>query len=112
MKTFKQKGRFFSKCNFEENTDSSVLNEENFGEGFQHILTQVGFNEWLASADEKKLKKLFKWIKNGTKFGYVSPTIIFDRSCVTKVGTNKYDEEAAKKVTRLVKEFFTTTLKK
>ena len=38
--------------------------------------------------------------------------IIFDKSCVTKVGTNKYDEEAAKKVTRLVKEFFTTTLKK
>ena len=110
--TFKQKGRFFSKCNFEENTDSSVLNEENFGEGFQHILTQVGFNEWLASAEEKKIKKLFKWIKKGTKFGYVSPTIIFDRSCVTKVGTNKYDKEAAEKVTRLVKEFFTTTLKK
>ena len=110
--TFKQKGQFFSKCNFEENTDSSVLNEENFGEGFQHILTQVGFNEWLASAEEKKIKKLFKWIKKGTKFGYVSPTIIFDRSCVTKVGTNKYNKEAAEKVTGLVKEFFTTTLKK
>jgi len=112
MTTFKQKGRFFSKCNFEENTDSSVLNEENLGEGFQHILTQVGFNEWLASAEEKKIKKLFKWEKKGTKFGYVSPTIIFDKSCVTKVGTNKYNKEAAKKVTGLVKEFFTTTLKK
>jgi len=112
MTTFKQKGRFFSKCNFEENTDSSVLNEENLGEGFQHILTQVGFNEWLASAEEKKIKKLFKWQKKGTKIGYTSPTIIFDRSCVTKVGTNKYDKEAAEKVTGLVKEFFTTTLKK
>ena len=110
--TFKQKGRFFSQCNFEENTDSSVLNEENLGEGFQQILTQVGFNEWLASAEEKKIKKLFKYSKGGNKRGYVSPTIIFDKSCVTKVGTNKYDEEAAKKVTRLVKEFFTTTLKK
>ena len=109
--TFKQKGRFFSQCNFEENTDSSVLNEENLGEGFQQILTQVGFNEWLASAEEKKIKKLFKYSKGGNKRGYVSPTIIFDRSCITKVGTNKYDEEAAKKVTRLVKEFFTTTLK-
>ena len=109
--TFKQKGQFTSQCNFEENTDSSVLNEENFGEGFHQILTQVGFNEWLASAEEKKINKLFKWIKKGTKFGYVSPTIIFDRSCVTKVGTNKYNKEAAKKVTRLVKEFFTTTLK-
>ena len=61
--TFKQKGQFFSQCNFEENTDSSVLNEENLGEGFQHILTQVGLNEWLASAEEKKIKKLFKWAK-------------------------------------------------
>ena len=103
--TFKQKGRFFSKCNFEENTDSSVLNEENFGEGFHNILTQVGFNEWLASTEEKKIKKLFKYIKKGNKFGYTSPTIIFDKSCVTKVGTNKYDKEASEKVTGLVKEF-------
>ena len=110
--TFKQKGRFFSKCNFEENTDSSVLNEENLGEGFHQIITQVGFNEWLASAEEKKIKKLFKYSKGGNKRGYANSTIIFDKSCVTKVGTNKYDEEAAKKVTRLVKEFFTTTLKK
>jgi len=110
--TFKQKGQFFSQCNFEENTDSSVLNEENLGEGFQQILTQVGFNEWLASAEEKKIKKLFKWAKGGNKRGYADATIIFDKSCVTKVGTNKYDEEAAKKVTGLVKEFFTTTLKK
>ena len=110
--TFKQKGQFFSQCNFEENTDSSVLNEENLGEGFNQILTQVGFNEWLASAEEKKIKKLFKWAKGGNKRGYANPTIIFDKSCVTKVGTNKYDEAASKKVTRLVKEFFTTTLKK
>ena len=110
MTTFKQKGRFFSKCNFEENTDSSVLNEENFGEGFQNILTQAGFNEWLANTEEKKIKKLFKYIKKGNKFGYLSPTIIFDKSCVTKVGTNKYNKEAAEKVTKLVREFFTTTL--
>ena len=109
--TFKQKGQFFSQCNFEENTDSSVLNEENLGEGFQQILTQVGFNEWLASAEEKKIKKLFKYAKGGNKRGYANPTIIFDKSCVTKAGTNKYDEAASKKVTRLVKEFFTTIFK-
>jgi dienelactone hydrolase len=112
MTTMKQKGRYFAQCNFEENTDSSVLNEENLGEGFNQILTQVGFNEWLASAEEKKIKKLFKYSKGGNKRGYANPTIIFDKSCVTKVGTNKYDEAASKKVTRLVKEFFTTTLKK
>jgi len=109
--TMKQKGRYFAQCNFEENTDSSVLNEENLGEGFNQILTQVGFNEWLASAEEKKIKKLFKYAKGGNKRGYANPTIIFDKSCVTKVGTNKYDEAASKKVTGLVKEFFTTTLK-
>jgi len=112
MTTFKQKGHFFSQCNFEENTDSSVLNEENLGEGFHQILTQVGFNEWLASAEEKKIKKLFKYSKGGNKRGYVNSTIIFDKSCVTKVGTNKYNKEAAEKVTGLVKEFFTSTLKK
>jgi len=111
MTMMKQKGRFFAQCNFEENTDSSLMNEENLGEGFNQILTQVGFNEWLASAEEKKIKKLFKYAKGGNKRGYANPTIIFDKSCVTKVGTNKYDEEAAKKVTRLVKEFFTTTFK-
>ena len=108
--TFKQKGQFTAQCNFEENTDSSVLNEENLGEGFHQILTQVGFNEWLASAEEKKKKKLFKWSKKGNEKGFVNPTIMFDRSCITKVGTSKYDEEASKKVTKLVKEFFTNTL--
>ena len=112
MTMMKQKGRFFAQCNFEENTDSSLMNEENLGEGFNQILTQVGFKEWLASAEEKKIKKLFKYAKGGNKRGYANPTIIFDKSCVTKVGTNKYNKEAAKKVTRLVKEFFTTTLKK
>jgi len=110
MTMMKQKGRFFAQCNFEENTDSSLMNEENLGEGFNQILTQVGFKEWLASAEEKKIKKLFKYAKGGNKRGYANPTIIFDKSCVTKVGTNKYDEAASKKVTRLVKEFFTTTL--
>jgi len=112
MTMMKQKGRFFAQCNFEENTDSSLMNEENLGEGFNQILTQVGFKEWLASAEEKKIKKLFKYAKGGNKRGYANPTIIFDKSCVTKAGTNKYDEAASKKVTRLVKEFFTTTLKK
>ena len=111
MTMMKQKGRFFAQCNFEENTDSSLMNEENLGEGFNQILTQVGFNEWLASAEEKKIKKLFKYAKGGNKRGYANPTIIFDKSCVTKAGTNKYDEAASKKVTRLVKEFFTTIFK-
>ena len=103
--TFKQKGRFFSQCNFEENTDSSVLNEENLGEGFQQILTQVGFNEWLASAEEKKIKKLFKYSKGGNKRGYASPTIIFDKSCVTKVERTNMTKKQLKKLLGLLRNF-------
>ena len=47
-------------------------------------------------------------IVSPTKAG---PMLIFDKSCVTKVGTSKYNKEAAKKVTKLVKEFFITTFK-
>ena len=111
MTTMKQKCRYFAQCYFEENTDSSVLNEENLGEGFPQIITQVGFNEWLASAEVKKKKQLFKYIKKGNKYGYVSPTIIFDKSCTTKVATGKYNKEASKKATKLVKDFFITTFK-
>jgi len=55
------------RCYYEENTE---LTEAHLGEGFNQILTQVGFNEWLASAEEKKIKKLFKWAKGGNKRGY------------------------------------------
>ena len=43
MTTFKQKGQFTAQCNFEENTDSSVLNEENFGEGFHQYINASWF---------------------------------------------------------------------
>ncbi len=99
-------------CYLEENTDSSVLNEENLGEGFHQIITQVGFNEWLASAKEKKKKKLFKWIKKGNKRGFFDPFIVFDeKSCVTKTSTNAYNKEAAEEATKLIKDFLITTFK-
>jgi dienelactone hydrolase len=97
-------------CYLEENTESSVLNEENLGEGFHQIITQVGFNEWLASAKEKKKKKLFKWIKKGNKRGFFDPFIVFDeKSCVTKTSTNAYNKEAAEEATKLIKDFLITT---
>ena len=101
---------FFSQCNFEENTDSSVLNEENLGEGFHQQITQVGFNEFLASLTEKKKKKLFKYTKSGNKHGYTNPFILFDDSCITKSSTLAYNKEAAEEATKLVKEFITSTL--
>ena len=107
--TFKDHGQ--GKCYFEENTDSSVLNEENLGEGFHQQITQVGFNEFLVSLTEKKKKKLFKYTKSGNKHGYTNPFIVFDKSCETKSSTLAYNKEAAAEAEKLVKEFFTATLK-
>jgi len=103
----------FGICYLEENTDSSILNEENLGEGFYQVITQVGFKEWLASAKEKEKNKLFKWLKKSNKYGFFDPFIVFDKkSCVTKTSTMGYNKKAAKEATKLVKEFFTETLMK
>ena len=66
------------RCYYEENTE---LTEAQLGEGFHQILTQVGFNEWLASVTEKKKEKLFKWHRKGNKYGYTNALILFDKSC-------------------------------
>ena len=107
--TFKDYGQ--GKCYFEENTDSSVLNEENLGEGFHQQITQVGFNEFLASITEKKKKKLFKYTKSGNKHGYTNPFVIFDDSCITRSSTLAYNKDAAEEAAKLIKDFFITTFK-
>ena len=107
--TFKDYGH--GKCYFEENTDSSVLNEENLGEGFHQQITQVGFNEFLASITEKKKKKLFKYTKSGNKHGYTNPFILFDDSCITRSSTLAYNKEAAEEAEQLIRDFIITTFK-
>ena len=107
--TFKDYGH--GKCYFEENTDSSVLNEENLGEGFHQQITQVGFNEFLASLTEKKKKKLFKYTKSGNKHGYTNPFILFDDSCITRSSTLAYNKEAAEEAEQLIRDFIITTFK-
>ena len=107
--TFKDYGH--GKCYFEENTDSSVLNEENLGEGFHQQITQVGFNEFLASLTEKKKKKLFKYTKSGNKHGYTNPFILFDDSCITRSSTLAYNKDAAEEAAKLIKGFFISTFK-
>jgi len=99
------------KCYFEENTDSSVLNEENLGEDFHQQITQVGFNEFLASLTEKKKKKLFKYTKSGNKHGYTNPFVIFDDSCITRSSTLAYNKDAAEEAAKLIKDFFISTFK-
>jgi len=105
--TFKDFG--YGKCYFEENTNSSIINEENLGAGFHQQITQVGINEFLNSATEKKRKKLFNYSKGGNKRGYTNPFILFDKSCVTKSSTLAYNKKAAEEATNLVKKFIRTT---
>ena len=102
------KGYNPGRCYFEENTD---LTEEQLGENFAQQITQIGFNEFLASATEKEKKKLFKYMKSGNKRGYNNPFVIFDESCVSNSTTIAYDKDAAKEATKLVKEFFISTFK-
>ena len=94
------------RCYFEENTK---LTEEQLGENFAQQITQVGFNEFLATATEKKKKKLFKYMKSGNKRGYNNPFVIFDESCVSNSTTIAYDKNAAKEATKLIKDFFIST---
>ena len=100
--TFKQQGEFTAQCYFEENTE---LTAADLGEGFLQIAVQIGLNE----LPEKKKEKVFKYYRKGNKRSKAGPTLMFDKSCTTKTGTSKYDEEAAKKVTKLVKDFFIST---
>ena len=101
---FIERGQFYAQCNFEENTE---LTAAELGEGFLQVLVQVGLNE----LSEKKKEKVFKYYRKGTKRNKAGPMLIFDKSCVTKGGTSKYDREASKKATKLVKDFFITTFK-
>ena len=104
--TFKDYGH--GKCYFEENTE---LTEAQLGEGFVQQITQVGFNEFLANATEKKKKKLFKYVKGGNKRGYTNPFVIFDESCITRSSTLAYNKDAAEEAAKLIKDFFITTFK-
>ena len=96
------------RCYYEENTE---LTEAQLGEDFHQILTQVGFNEWLANATEKEKKKLFKWHRKGNKFGYTNALILFDKSCESKSNTLAYNKDAAEEAAKLIKDFFITTFK-
>ena len=103
------KDRNDGRCYYEENQD--LTEEQSGGPDGSYILTQIGFNEWLASATEKK-KKLFKWLKKGTKYGYRSPGFQFDKSCVSRTNTVAYNKEAAVEAEKLVREFVAATLLK
>ena len=107
-KSMKIKGHNDGRCYYEENTE---VPKELVEEGDVAVITQIGFNEWLTSATEKEKKKVFKRVKMRHKFGWRLPQIQFDKSCISKSNTMAYNKDAAEDATRLVKDFFTTTLK-
>jgi len=102
------KGHNDGRCYYEENTE---IPYELLEEGDVAIITQIGFNEWLASATEKEKKKKFKRLKGRHKSGWRVAQIQFDKSCISKSTTMAYNKDAAEEATKLISEFFNSTLK-
>ena len=102
------KGHNDGRCYYEENTE---LPYELMEEGDVTTISQIGFKEWLASATEKEKKKVFKRLKGRHKSGWRIAQFQFDKSCVSKSTTIAYNKDAAEEATKLISEFFTTTLK-
>ena len=46
------------------------------------------------------------------KFGWRLPQIQYDKSCISKSNTMAFNKDAAVEAEKLVREFFTATLKK
>ena len=106
--SMKVRGHNDGRCYYEEN-DSLPVKE--MAPDDVAIITQIGFNEWYASATEKEKKKIFKRVRMRHKMGWRIPQIWHDRSCISKSTKMEYNKDASEEATRLVKEFFNSTLK-
>ena len=102
------KGHNDGRCYYEENTE---LPYELMEEGDVTTISQIGFKEWVANATEKEKKKVFKRLKGRHKSGWRIAQFQFDKSCVSKSTTIAYNKEAAEEATKLISEFFNSTLK-
>jgi len=102
------RGHNDGRCYYEENASLPV---EEMAPDDVAIITQIGFNEWYASATEKGKKKVFKRVKRRHKMGWRIPQIWHDRSCINKSTTDDFNKDAAEEATKLVSEFFNSTLK-
>jgi len=106
-KTWKTKGYNDGKCYYEENPSLPVAE---MAPDDVAILSQIGFNEWYASATEKEKKKIFKSVKMRHKFGWRLPSLVYDDSCTNKSTTDQYNKASRDEAEKLVREFFTATL--
>jgi len=107
-KTWKVRGYNDGKCYYEENSSLPVAE---MAPDDVAILSQIGFNEWYASATEKEKKKIFKRVKMRHKMGWRLPQIVYDKSCANNSTTNEYNQTSRDEAEKLVAEFFNSTLK-
>ena len=106
-KTMKIKDHNDGRCYYEENPSLPVAE---MAPDDVAIISQIGFNEWYASATEKEKKKIFKRVKMRHKMGWRLPQFQYDNSCVSKSNTLAYNKDSSEEAEKLVREFFTATL--
>jgi dienelactone hydrolase len=105
-KSGKSKGHSDGKCYYEENSSLPLAETPDD----VAVISQIGFNEWYASATKKEKKRLFKNLKGRHKSGWRSSEIRFDKSCVRKYQILAYNKDSSAEAEKLVREFFTNTL--
>ena len=106
-KTMKIRDHNDGRCYYEENPSLPVAE---MAPDDVAIISQIGFNEWYASATEKEKKKIFKRVKMRHKMGWRLPQFQYDNSCVSKSNTLAYNKDSSEEAEKLVREFFTSTL--
>jgi dienelactone hydrolase len=106
-KSGKSKGHSDGKCYYEENSSLPVAE---MAPDDVAVISQIGFNEWYATATKKEKKKVFGNLKGRHKSGWRVPWFQFDKSCVRKYQILAYNKDSSAEAEKLVREFFTNTL--
>ena len=108
-KSGKSKGHSDGKCYYEENSSLPVAE---MAPDDVAIISQIGFNEWYATATKKEKKKVFRNLNGRHKSGWRVPQFQFDNSCVIKYQILAHNKDSSAEAEKLVREFFTETLMK
>ena len=105
----KSKGHSGGKCYYEENSSLPVAE---MAPDDVAIISQIGFNEWYATATKEEKYKVFGNLKGRHELGWRSSEIRFDNSCVRKYQILAHNKDSSAEAEKLVREFFTETLMK
>jgi len=105
----KSKGHSDGKCYYEENSSLPVAE---MAPDDVAVISQIGFNEWYATATKEEKYKVFGNLKGRHELGWRSSEIRFDNSCVRKYQILAHNKDSSAEAEKLVREFFTETLMK